>query len=207
MTTARPILLGFAVASVALILAMICVDGLRSGAAWQAAAALTLIGGVVGSAVVGAVASRRAVRSIRQVTQGIDRIAAGDLGYRVDVRAAREAGDLASAFNRMGASLTGAMRDVAAERKNLSAVLNTMSDGVVVVDSREEVTLINSADAALFGGEARVGRPPIRRQLQSRTEPVVRGVQSGRRTPVRRNRLDLRKAYSQRRRHPVGRGA
>ena len=198
MTTTRPILLGFAVASVALILAMICVDGLRSGAAWQAAAALTLLG---------AVASRRAARSIRQVTRGIDRIAAGDLGYRVDVRAAREAGDLASAFNHMGASLTGTMRDLAAERKNLSAVLNTMSDGVVVVDSREEVTLINSAAAALFGGEARVGRPPIRRQLQSRTEPVVRGVQSGRRTPVRRDRPDLRKAYHQRRRHPVGRGA
>ena len=159
---------------------------------------------MVGSAVVGAVASRRAARSIRQVTKGIDRIAAGDIGYRVDVREARE---LVSAFNHMGASLTGAMRDLAAERKNLSAVLDTMSDGVVVVDSREEVTLINSADAALFGGEARVGRPPIRRQLQSRTEPVVRGVQSGQRTPVRRDRLDLRKAYHQRRRHPVGRGA
>ena len=85
MTTTRPILLGFAVPSVALILAMICVDGLRSGTAWQAAAALALMGAVVGSAVVGAVASRRAARSIRQVTQGIDRIAAGDLGYRVDV--------------------------------------------------------------------------------------------------------------------------
>lgn len=200
MTTTRPILLGFAVPSVALILAVI-------GAAWQAAAALALMDGVVGSAVVGAVASRRDARSIRQVTQGIDRIAAGDLGYHVDVRAAREAGELASAFNRMGASLTGAMRDVAAERKNLSAVLDTMSDGVVVVDSREEVTLINSAAAALFGGEARVGRPPIRRQLQSRTEPVVRGVQSRRRTPVRRDRLGLQKAYSQRRRRPVGRGA
>ena len=130
MTTTRPILLGFAVASVASILAMICVDGLRSGAAWQAAAALALMGAVVGSAVVGAVASRRDARSIRQVTRGIDRIAAGDLGYRVDVRAAREAGDLASAFNHMGASLTGTMRDLAAERNKLSAVLDTMSDGV-----------------------------------------------------------------------------
>ena len=161
MTTTRPILLGFAVTSVALILAVIGTAGLRSGAAWQAAVALTLLGAVVGSAVVGAVTSRRDARSIRQVTRGIDRIAAGDLGYRVDVRAAREAGELSSAFNRMGASLTGAMRDLAAERNKLSAVLDTMSDGVVVVDSREEVTLINSAAAALFGGEARVGRAPL----------------------------------------------
>ena len=161
MTNTRPILLRFAVASAALILAVIGAAGLRSGAVLQAAAALTLLGAVVGSAVVGAVASRRAARSIRQVTRGFDRIAAGDLDYRVDVRAASEAGELASAFNRMGASLTSAMRGLTAERNKLSAVLDTMSDGVIVVDSREEVTLINSAAAVLFGGEARAGHAPL----------------------------------------------
>lgn len=44
MTNTRPILLRFAVASAALILAVIGAAGLRSGAAWQAAAGLTILG-------------------------------------------------------------------------------------------------------------------------------------------------------------------
>ena len=147
-----------AVVCAVLLLAFIGAAGLQSGAVWQAAAALALLGAVTGYAAAGAIASRRSAQSIRQVTRGIDRIAAGDLDYRVDVQSAQEAGELAAAFNRMGDSLTDAMRDLAGERNKLSAVLDTMSDGVVVVDSREEVTLINSAAAALFGGESQARR-------------------------------------------------
>ena len=156
-----PMLRRGAVVCAVLLLAFIGAAGLQSGAVWQAAAALTLLGAVTGYAAAGAVASRRSAQSIRQVTRGIDRIAAGDLDYRVDVQSAQEAGELAAAFNRMGDSLTDAMRDLAGERNKLSAVLDTMSDGVIVVDSREEVTLINSAAAALFGGEAQARRAPL----------------------------------------------
>ena len=149
-----------AVVCAVLLLAFIGAAGLQSGAVWQAAAALTLLGAAAGYAAARVLASRRAAQSIRQVTRGIDRIAAGDLDYRVDVQSAQEAGELAAAFNRMGDSLTGAMRDLAGERNKLSAVLDTMSDGMVVVDSREEVTLINSAAAALFGGESQARRAP-----------------------------------------------
>lgn len=156
-----PMLRRGAVVCAVLLLAFLGVAGLQSGAVWQAAAALTLLGAVTGYAAAGALASRRAAQSIRQVTRGIDRIAAGDLDYRVDVQSAQEASSLAAAFNRMGDSLTDAMRDLAGERNKLSAVLDTMSDGVIVVDSREEVTLINSAAAALFGGESQARRAPL----------------------------------------------
>lgn len=151
-----------AVVCAVLLLAFLGAAGLQSGAVWQAAAALTLLGAVTGYAAARVIASRRPSQSIRQVMRGIDRIAAGDLDYRVDVQSAQEAGELAAAFNRMGDSLTDAMRDLAGERNKLSAVLDTMSDGVVVVDSREEVTLINSAAAALFeGGESQARRAPL----------------------------------------------
>ena len=156
-----PMLRRFVVVCIVLLLAWIGAAGLQSGAVWQAAAALTLLGAAVGYAAAGALASRRSAHSIRQVTQGIDRIAAGDLDHRVDVQSAQEAGELAAAFNRMGDSLTDAMRNLAGERNKLSAVLDTMSDGVIVVDSREEVTLINSAAAALFGGESQARRTPL----------------------------------------------
>ena len=156
-----PMLRRGAVVCVVLLLAFLGGAGLQSGSVWQAAAALTLLGAMVGYAAAGAIASRRSAQSIRQVTRGIDRIAAGDLDYRVDVQSAQEAGELAAAFNRMGDSLTDAMRDLAGERNKLSAVLDTMSDGVIVVDSREEATLINSAAAALFGGEAQARRAPL----------------------------------------------
>ena len=156
-----PMLRRGTVVCVVVLLAVLGGAGLQSGAVWQAAAALTLLGAVAGYAAAGAIASRRSAQSIRQVTRGIDRIAAGDLDYRVDVQSAQEAGELAAAFNRMGDSLTDAMRDLAGERNKLSAVLDTMSDGVIVVDSREEATLINAAAAALFGGEAQARRAPL----------------------------------------------
>lgn len=156
-----PMLRRSAVACIVLLLAWIGAAGLQSGAVWQAAAALTLLGAAVGYAAADALASRRSAQSIRQVTRGIDRIADGDLDYRVDVQSAQEARDLAAAFNRMGDSLTDAMRNLAGERNKLSAVLDTMSDGVIVVDSREEVTLINSAAEALFGGESQTRRNPL----------------------------------------------
>ena len=156
-----PMLWRGAVVCVVLLLAFLGGEGLQSGSVWQAAAALTLLGAMVGYAAAGAIASRRSAQSIRQVTRGIDRIAAGDLDYRVDVQSAQEAGELAAAFNRMGDSLTDAMRALAGERNKLSAVLDTMSDGVIVVDSREEATLINAAAAALFGGEAQARRAPL----------------------------------------------
>ena len=128
------------------------VSALQSGIG-PAKAALALAGGTIMAvaAAAGALESRRAARSIREATDGIRRIDAGDLDYRIRTDANGEAADLVTAFNRMAASLTDMMRHLSGERNKLSAVLETMSDGVIVVDPSGEVELINGAAATLFG--------------------------------------------------------
>ncbi len=103
------------------------------------------------SAVVVCLTVRRASGSIREVAAGIERIAGGDLAYRINPDSGDETHELRVALNRMAASLTNMMGDLSDERNKLSAVMETMSDGVIVVDSLGDVELLNGAAATLFG--------------------------------------------------------
>ena len=116
-------------------------------------AAMALVGGaaVASSAIVARLTGRKSSRSIRDVTEGIERIDAGDLDHRIRAESSGETGELVTAFNRMATSLTSMMRDLTGERNKLSAVMETMSDGVIVVDSSGDVELLNGAAATLFG--------------------------------------------------------
>ena len=118
-------------------------------------AAMALVGGaaVASSAIVACLSVSRSSQSIREVTAGIDRIDAGDLDHRIRTDASGDTGDLVAAFNRMATSLTSMMGDLSGERNKLSAVMETMSDGVIVVDSSGDVELLNGAAATLFGGD------------------------------------------------------
>ena len=123
-------------------------------------AALGLVGGVAvaASAIIACLSVRRSSRSIREVTEGIERIDAGDLDHRIRMDASGETGDLVVAFNRMATSLTSMMGDLSGERNKLSAVMETMSDGVIVVDSSGDVELLNGAAATLFEVDPGVDR-------------------------------------------------
>lgn len=115
-------------------------------------AVLAVAGVVLSFAAVAAgyIESRRTSRSTHDVVTGIRSIEAGDLDYRIETTDSDETVHLATAFNRMAASLISTMRDLSGERNKLSAVLETMSDGVIVVDSSGVVELINGAAAELF---------------------------------------------------------
>ena len=116
-------------------------------------AVLALVGAtaVAASAIVACLSGRKSSRSIRDVTEGIGRIDAGDLDHRIRAESSGDTGDLVAAFNRMATSLTSMMGDLSGERNKLSAVMETMSDGVIVVDSSGDVELLNGAAATLFG--------------------------------------------------------
>ena len=142
-----------------LLLAWVGVAALQSGIG-PVNVALALVGGaaVAASALVACLSVRSSSQSIRKVTEGIERIDVGDLEHRIRTDASGEAGDLVTAFNGMATSLTSMMRDLSGERNKLSAVMETMSDGVVVVDSSGDVELLNGAAATLFGVDPGIDR-------------------------------------------------
>ncbi|MBM3945461.1 MAG: cell wall metabolism sensor histidine kinase WalK, partial [SAR202 cluster bacterium] len=95
--------------------------------------------------------------SIRNVTSGARRLAGGDLDHRVTPIGHDESRDMAEAFNQMAGTLRTIVGDLEQERGRLTAVLETMADGVVVIGSDDIVALINPAAAEML--EVREARP------------------------------------------------
>ena len=102
------------------------------------------------SVVLGYFLVRRTSRSLRSVTDGARRLAQGDLEHRVYAPVGDETQELADTFNMMAANLRTTIQELAAERNKLSAILETMADGVVMIGPEGEVLLINQVARSLL---------------------------------------------------------
>lgn len=110
----------------------------------------------------------RLVRPVGELVEAARRVAAGDLSARVaSPRTQDEVGTLANAFNRMTRKLgeqTGALvsanNQLESRRAFIEAVLSGVSAGVVSIDEKRCITLINSSAEELLqtGGESPLGR-------------------------------------------------
>lgn len=104
---------------------------------------------------------RRVSESAREVAEAARRVAGGELEYRVPAIAEDGARELASALNAMADRLQQIIAEVSVERARLSTVLDTMADGVLVVNREGRITLINRAAEHLL----RTGPNPVSRSL------------------------------------------
>jgi two-component system phosphate regulon sensor histidine kinase PhoR len=84
----------------------------------------------------------RPIREMAWVAQGIGR---GDLSRRVVVSSRDELGNLAEAFNYMSEQIKFRIDEVLRNKSRLEAVLLSMFEGVVVVDSNSTIVLMNQA--------------------------------------------------------------
>jgi len=116
--------------------------------------------------------ARRISRPIGELCAGVERIGAGELSYRMDIRTGDEIEELASGFNRMSARLsesyatlenrvTERTREMKLEKERLRITIASIGDGVISVDSEARVTLINDVAQKLTGysAEDAIGRP------------------------------------------------
>ena len=101
--------------------------------------------------VLGYFMARRTSRSVRSVTEGARLLAQGDLDHRVQALAEDETMELADTFNLMAGTLKATIQEAQTERNRLSAVLETMGDGVVMLGPEGEVVLINQVARGLLG--------------------------------------------------------
>ena len=98
---------------------------------------------------------RRTSRSVRAVAEGAHRFAEGDLEHRVSPSSTDETQELAAAFNSMADTIRRMLGDMSAESGKLTAMLDTMEDGVVVIEDDGTITLMNSAAEWLLDISAR----------------------------------------------------
>jgi two-component system phosphate regulon sensor histidine kinase PhoR len=140
----------------------------RSAEAEQVVLALAISGGVVAALSVGLAyaLARRTSLSGQAFAEGARRLASGDLEYRVEATAPGEILDLAETFNRMATTIRDMVRDLSAERNRLSVVLDTMADGVIVINPDGGVDLMNRA------AEWLLETPPLQPDVTKLTDIV-----------------------------------
>jgi two-component system phosphate regulon sensor histidine kinase PhoR len=107
------------------------------------------------------------VVELRDVAQAI---AAGDLARRPALSAPGEVGDLATALHRMTEQLAARLDALEADELLMTAVLESLEEGVLAIDERGLVIRINQRARRLLGLETAL---PFGRELLPR-DPVVR---------------------------------
>ncbi len=116
-------------------------------------ATLILVGAI--AAIIRLVVLRRLQRFETTARQ----IASGDLSRRVPDEGSDTISWLAREFNAMADSVTGLVGEVRSQRERLETVINSIDDGIVVLDASRTVMAANDAFLARTGGrrEALVG--------------------------------------------------
>jgi two-component system phosphate regulon sensor histidine kinase PhoR len=94
--------------------------------------------------------SRRISRPLEEIRQGAECFARGDFTNRLVVSGSEEIGSLSETMNQMAAELNERMSTVIRQRNELEAVLTSMVEGVMAIDSRENIISLNQAAANMF---------------------------------------------------------
>lgn len=107
------------------------------------------------AAVLAAVTARSMVRPINELVRGTQAITAGDFSRQVPVRGKDELAQLAAGFNEMARALQRNQRaleesnaQLARERDRIRTIVATSPDGLVMLDDKDEIILVNPAARA-----------------------------------------------------------
>lgn len=95
--------------------------------------------------------SQRLSRPLQDLKRGALRIAGGDLSRRLPVPGSDELGSLAEAFNHMAEQLEDRIGVLIRQGQMQEAVLSSMVEGVLAVDSQQRLITLNRAAAQLLG--------------------------------------------------------
>ena len=96
------------------------------------------------------VVSQRIVTPIRQVTGAARAIGRGEFDQEIPVTGSNEVGILAEEFNSMRWNLKSAVEKLTEEEKKMTAIVNSITEGLILVDSSDRVLHINPAAERLL---------------------------------------------------------
>jgi two-component system phosphate regulon sensor histidine kinase PhoR len=150
-----------------------------------ASARLRVFGGIglaLGVAIaVSVLIVRRMTRSLGELTELARRMAGGDYRQRAQVTSRDELSALAAAMNHLAEELGATVGRLGEERDLLTAVLDGLQQGVLVVDSEGKIVRVNPALSRIVG----VGAEALRRSVIEATrlpdiaEPLQKSLRGG----------------------------
>jgi two-component system phosphate regulon sensor histidine kinase PhoR len=95
--------------------------------------------------------ARQVTRPLRSMTTVAQSLAAGDYDRRVPIDTEDEVGDLGRAFNRMASELETRVATLDHERQLLLAVFGSMVEGVIALDSSQQILHMNQSAGRILG--------------------------------------------------------
>jgi two-component system phosphate regulon sensor histidine kinase PhoR len=111
---------------------------------------------------IGLFVAGRVTRPVVEMQMIARRMSEGDFAARAPTGSPDEIGRLGRALNVMAARLRGKIEDLEHEQARISAVLDGMVEGVIAVDARDHIVLMNEPARALFAvGVGRGERKPL----------------------------------------------
>lgn len=110
----------------------------------------TLFGAAALAALLSVPVSRRLTRSLKEIIATAGEFAKGKLDGRVPLRSDDELSDLGGILNQMAAQLQDQIGRVTEDRARLQAILEGMVEGVLVLDRKGAVLLVNPALERMF---------------------------------------------------------
>ncbi len=123
-----------------------------------------IAGGLVVALVAAAAAwwiSLRISRPLVLMRKAAECFARGDLGCKLPASGAEELSALSAAMNDMARQLDERIRAITHQRNEIEAVLASMMEAVIAVDSQERILRMNRAAGALFGVDTRAAEGRI----------------------------------------------
>lgn len=101
---------------------------------------------------------QRTAHTVRRLTEAAERITAGELDVRVLTLSSGDIGQLTRAFNRMAGKLENQIHKRSRERDRLNTVMHAMADGVLILNRKGKVRMINPAAAHLLNTSVKKAR-------------------------------------------------
>ncbi len=90
---------------------------------------------------------------LRELRDGVMRFADGDFDAKLRIPSVEEVADLAMSMNTMASQLDSRIRTIAKQKNEREAILSSMSEGVLALDTHEKVVSLNRVAAELLNLE------------------------------------------------------
>jgi two-component system, OmpR family, phosphate regulon sensor histidine kinase PhoR len=119
-----------------------------------------LLGGLVALVVafgIGLFVARRVTEPVVQMQAIAHQMSQGDFTVRAPIRSPDEIGALGRALNGLAARLREKIHDLGHEQAKATAILDGMIEGVIAVDGRDVILLLNERARSMFGLDATRG--------------------------------------------------
>ena len=99
---------------------------------------------------------------IRSMISAAEAIGSGDYGQRIRIYPGKEFSPLAQAINQMAESIETHIQTITEQKEQLQAILNGMSEGVMVLDAMGKIQTVNRAlEKLITHPPASIGRRPL----------------------------------------------